>query len=134
MLHPCNQISNHIWPRSTTTPKPQNQVQGTFLLDLVVPERTAIFQLHPLKDKPLLVRWNPFLILNFALNFFNGVIFGNIESNCLTGEGLYKDLHVISSSISRYRYLNWLHFVFIFYKGLQLCKHSSFTMEDTKGF
>ena len=45
------------------TTKPKDEVEGRFLLDVVVRESTAILQLLPSEDQPLLVRWDPFLIL-----------------------------------------------------------------------
>ena len=42
----------------TTTPQPKNEVKGRLLLDVVVGERAAIFELFPGKDQTLLVRWD----------------------------------------------------------------------------
>ena len=43
--------------------EPQDEVEGALLLDVVVGEGAPILQLLPRKDQPLLVRWNPLLIL-----------------------------------------------------------------------
>ena len=40
------------------TPQPKNEVKGRLLLDVVVGESAAIFQLLPGKDQTLLVRWD----------------------------------------------------------------------------
>ena len=41
-----------------TTPQPKNKVKSRLLLDIVVGESAAIFELLPGKDQTLLVRWN----------------------------------------------------------------------------
>ena len=41
-----------------TTPQPKNEVKSRLLLDVVVGESAAIFELLPGKDQTLLVRWN----------------------------------------------------------------------------
>ena len=41
-----------------TTPQPKNEVKGRLLLDVVVGESAAIFQLLPSKDQTLLVGWD----------------------------------------------------------------------------
>ena len=41
-----------------TTPQPQDKVKGRLLLDVVVRESAAIFELLPGKDKTLLIRWD----------------------------------------------------------------------------
>ena len=45
------------------TTKPKDEVEGRFLLDVVVRESTAILQLLPSEDQPLLVRWDSLLVL-----------------------------------------------------------------------
>ena len=43
--------------------EPQDEVEGALLLDVVVREGPAILQLLPGENQPLLVRWDPFLVL-----------------------------------------------------------------------
>ena len=51
----------------------QDQVQRGFLLDVVVGQGTAIFQLFAGEDQTLLVRWDAFFVLDFGFDVFNGV-------------------------------------------------------------
>ncbi|KFO59390.1 hypothetical protein N302_01295, partial [Corvus brachyrhynchos] len=51
----------------------QHQVQGGFLLDVVVREGTTIFQLLASKDQPLLIGRDAFLVLDLGLHILNGV-------------------------------------------------------------
>jgi hypothetical protein len=46
------------WLDDATT-ETQNQMEGRFLLDVVVAQSSAIFELLPRKDEPLLVRGDP---------------------------------------------------------------------------
>ena len=43
--------------------EPQDEVEGALLLDVVIRESSSVLELLPGKDQPLLVRWNPLLIL-----------------------------------------------------------------------
>ena len=47
----------------SSTPKPQNQVKCWLLLDVVVCQSSAIFQLFAGKNQPLLIRRDTFLVL-----------------------------------------------------------------------
>ena len=51
------------FPSHNATPQSQHEVEGRLFLDVVVRERPAILQLLSRKYKPLLVRWNTFLVL-----------------------------------------------------------------------
>merc|ERR1711942_83000 len=51
-------------------PEPQDQMQSALLLDVVVGERTSIFQLLPSKDQTLLIWRNTLLILYLSLDIF----------------------------------------------------------------
>ena len=46
-----------------TTTKPQDEVEGALLLDVVVAKGAAILKLLACEDQPLLVRGDPFLVL-----------------------------------------------------------------------
>jgi hypothetical protein len=67
-------------------------VKGGLLLDVVVTQSAAILELLSGKDKTLLIRRNSFLVLNLGLDVVNGVAGLDIESNGLSGEGLYENL------------------------------------------
>ena len=51
---------------STTTSKSEDEMESRFLLDVVITQGSAIFQLLSCKDESLLVRRNTFLILNLS--------------------------------------------------------------------
>merc|ERR1712168_1419577 len=81
-----------------STPKTENQMEGRLLLDVVVRESTAIFQLLSSKDQPLLVWWDSFLVLDLCLNIFNRVRWLNFKSNGLSSKSFDKDLHSSSEA------------------------------------
>ena len=83
-------------------------MESGFLLDVVIAQGSAIFQLLSCKDESLLVGRNTFLILNFSpnqklakqatckinlLHIVNGVALFDIQSNCLSSQSLNEDLH-----------------------------------------
>merc|ERR1719259_249926 len=79
-----------------TTSETKDQVKGGLLLDVVVGEGPAVFQLLASKDQPLLIRGNTFLVLDLGLDILNGVRWLNFQCNGLASEGLDKDLHATS--------------------------------------
>merc|ERR1719186_683542 len=81
---------------SHPAPQPEDQVQGAFLLDVVVRESAAILQLLASKDKPLLVWGNSLLVLNLGFDILNGVRRLHLQSDGLAGQSLHEDLHTIS--------------------------------------
>lgn len=60
----------------------------TYLLDVVIAERAAVFKLLASEDQSLLVRGNTFLILDLRLHIVNGVGGLDLESDGLAGERL----------------------------------------------
>ncbi|KAL9261646.1 hypothetical protein AKJ16_DCAP03184 [Drosera capensis] len=76
------------------TAKTQHQVKGRLLLDVIVSKGAAILQLLAGEDQPLLVRWDPFLVLNLGLDVVNGVRAFHLEGDCLASECLHEDLHL----------------------------------------
>ena len=68
-------------------------MESGLFLDVVVGEGTAILQLLPSKDQPLLVWGNAFLVLDLGLDILNGVAWLNLQGDGLASEGLDKDLH-----------------------------------------
>jgi hypothetical protein len=77
----------------TTSTKSQNEMKGGLLLDVIVRESTAIFELLSSEDKSLLIRWNTFLVLDLGLDVLNGVSRLDIQSDRLSREGLDENLH-----------------------------------------
>ena len=76
-----------------TTTQTEDQVQGRLLLDVVVGQSAAIFQLFAGKDQTLLVRRNSFLVLNLGFHIFDGVVGLHLQGDGLAGQGLDEDLH-----------------------------------------
>jgi len=81
-----------------TTSKSENQVEGRFLLDVVIRESSAILKLLSGKDKSLLVWWDSFLVLDLGFHVFNGVSWFNIESDSFSSQSFDEDLHTTSKS------------------------------------
>lgn len=76
-----------------TTTKAENEVEGGFLLDVVIREGTAIFKLFTSKNQALLVRRDTLLVLNLRLNIVDGVGRLDLKSDGLARESFDKDLH-----------------------------------------
>ena len=73
-------------------------MQGRLLLDVVVREGAAIFQLLSSKDQTLLIRRNAFLVLDLGLDIVNGVRGFHIQGDGLASESLDKDLHTTTET------------------------------------
>ncbi len=69
-------------------------MEGGLLLDVVVREGAAIFQLLASKDQTLLVRRDAFLILDLGFHVLNGVAGLHLQGDGLASQGLHKDLHL----------------------------------------
>merc|ERR1719186_994001 len=76
-----------------TTPKPEDEVEGRFLLDVVIGQSSAVFQLLPSENEPLLVWRNPLLVLDLSLNVLDRVRWLHLQGDCLASQGLHEDLH-----------------------------------------
>merc|ERR1719411_1471296 len=81
-----------------TSSQTEHKMESALLLDVVVGESTSIFQLFSSENQSLLVWGNSFLVLDLCFYIFNGVRWFNLQSNCLAGEGLDKDLHSSSQT------------------------------------
>merc|ERR1711976_748605 len=64
-----------------TTSEPKHKMEGALLLDVVVRQSSAIFQLFSSKDQPLLVCGNAFLVLDLGLDILNRVRGFNLKSD-----------------------------------------------------
>ena len=73
-------------------------MEGRLFLDVVVIQSASILELLSSEDKSLLVRWDPFLILDLGLHVINGVRRLHLQRDRLTREGLDKDLHTASKT------------------------------------
>ena len=67
----------------TSSSETKNQVEGGFLLDVVIAQRTTIFQLLSGKDQTLLIGGNSFLVLNLSFDVVNSVRWLDIECDGL---------------------------------------------------
>jgi hypothetical protein len=56
-----------------TTSESEDQVESGLLLDVVVGEGSAVFELLASEDESLLIGRNTFLVLNLGLDILNGV-------------------------------------------------------------
>merc|ERR1719199_865541 len=91
-------LSQKLLVSSLTTSEAENEMEGGFLLDVVVRKGSAILELLTSEDESLLIWGNTFLILDLSLDVLNGVCGLDIEGDGLTSEGLDEDLHTTSKS------------------------------------
>ena len=49
--------------------------------------------MHTSKDQALLIRWNPFLVLDFRLDVFDRIARFDFQCDGLPGQRLHEDLH-----------------------------------------
>ncbi len=76
----------------------QHEMEGTFFLDVVILEGSAVFELLSGEDESLLVWGDAFFVLDLGLDILNGVRRLNVEGDSLASKGLDKDLHATSES------------------------------------
>jgi len=81
-----------------TSSESEDQVESGLLLDVVIGESSAVFELFTSEDESLLIWRNAFLVLDLSLDVLNGVCWLDIEGDGLTSEGLDEDLHTSSES------------------------------------
>ena len=70
-------------------------MKSGLLLDVVVTQGAAVFELLAGEDEALLVWGDSFLVLDLSLDVFNGVRGLDIEGDGLSGESLDENLHVV---------------------------------------
>ena len=68
------------------TAQAEHQVQRAFLLDVVVSQGAAVFQLLASEDQALLVRGNALLVLDLLLDVLDRVRRLNVEGDSLASE------------------------------------------------
>jgi len=73
-------------------------MQSGLLLDVVVGQSAAIFQLLASKDQPLLIWGDPLLVLDLRLDILNSVRGLDLEGDGLSSQGFDKDLHTTSET------------------------------------
>jgi hypothetical protein len=85
----------------TTTTQTQDEMESRFLLDVVVREGTAVFQLLSGENQTLLVWGNSFLVLDLGLDIFNRIRGLDLKSDGLARKGFNKDLHFLVVVLAR---------------------------------
>ena len=73
-----------------TSTKAEDEMQGRFLLDVVVGQGATILKLLAGEDQALLVRWNALLVLDLALDIVDRVARLDLERDGLAREGLHE--------------------------------------------
>ncbi|CAH2050984.1 unnamed protein product [Thlaspi arvense] len=78
-------------------------MKGGLLLDVIVGESASVLELLPGEDETLLIRGNPFLILDLRLDVVNRIGTLDLESDGLSGEGFHEDLHLLITHTTIYQ-------------------------------
>ena len=87
---------------SHTGAETKDQQKGGFLLDVVVTQRPAIFELHVIEDEPLLMGRDALLVPDFLLDIADRAGRLKIERDGLSREGLNEDLHATAKVKGRF--------------------------------
>ena len=72
-------------------------MQRGFFLNVVVAEVSPVFQLLAGEDQPLFVVLGTFFVLDLSLDVHDRVARLHVQSNRLTGQSLYENLHAIAT-------------------------------------
>ena len=78
--------SGFFWCSSSQS---QDKVESGFLLDVVISKGSVVFQLFSSKDESLLIRWDPFFVLDFLFYVLDGIRSFNFKSDGFSSECLY---------------------------------------------
>lgn len=76
----------------TSSSQTEDQVKGGLLLDVVITQGAAIFQLLSGKDKTLLIWRDSFLVLDLGLDVIDGVGWFDIKGDGLSSKSLDENL------------------------------------------
>ena len=76
----------------------EHEVEGRFLLDIVVRQGPPIVELLASEDEALLIGRDTFLILDLGLDILNSVGCIDVQGDGLAGESLHEDLHATAES------------------------------------
>ena len=76
----------------------EHEVEGRFLLDIVVRQGPPIVELLASEDEALLIGRDTFLILDLGLDVLNSVGCIDVQGDGLAGESLHEDLHATAES------------------------------------
>ena len=75
------------------TTEAEDEMECGFLLDVVVLEGAAIFELFACEDQSLLIWRDAFFVLNFSFEVLDGVRWLNVKSDSFACQSLNEDLH-----------------------------------------
>mmetsp|Transcript_1681 Transcript_1681/g.4354 ORF Transcript_1681/g.4354 Transcript_1681/m.4354 type:complete len:163 (+) Transcript_1681:72-560(+) len=75
------------------SPQSQDEMQGGFLLDVVIAEGAAVLQLLSGEDESLLIRRDSLLVLDLGLDVVDGVRRFHVEGDGLSRQGFHENLH-----------------------------------------
>jgi len=89
-----------------TSSKSEDEMEGGLLLDVVVGEGSAVFELLSSEDESLLIWWDTFLVLDLSLDVFDGVCWLNIKSDGFASESFDENLHVVVKN--NYNLFTWV--------------------------
>ena len=76
-----------------TTTEAENKVKSRLLLDVIVLEGAALFELLAGEDEALLIRRDAFLVLDLGLDVVDGVVGFNFKGDVLASKSSNEDLH-----------------------------------------
>ena len=71
----------------------EDEMEGGFLLDVVVGESSSILELLSSEDESLLIGRDTFLVLDLGLHIVDGVGWLDLKSDGLTSESFDENLH-----------------------------------------
>ena len=81
-----------------STSESKHKMKGRFLLDIVVGQGSAIFELFTSEDQSLLVGRDAFLVLNFRFHILDCIAWFDFERDGFASQGLHENLHSTSES------------------------------------
>ena len=86
------------WTDLAATAETQHQVERGLLLDVVVSQGAAVFELLTREDQTLLIRRDAFLVLNLRLDIVNRVRGLDFKRDGLARERLDENLHATAET------------------------------------
>jgi preprotein translocase subunit SecB len=81
-----------------TTAETEHQMKCALLLDVVVAQCAAVFQLLAGKDEALLIGWDTFFVLDFGFDIFDRVRGFDFQRDGLAGERFDENLHATAET------------------------------------
>jgi len=94
----CRRLAGRM--TTTISTKPQDKMQSAFLLNVIIAQCAAIFNLFAGKNNSLLVGWYTFFVLDFLSDGINIVTCFYVECQCLSCQRLDENLHTSTRRIT----------------------------------